>query len=77
MLVAGDGEDAEGLVAVRAGDDGQHAGQPGGLGGVDLEDLRVRVGAAIDAPASISGCSTSAVYLARPETFSGPSTIGT
>ena len=50
VLAAGDGQHAEGLVAVGAGDDGQHARQLGGLGGVDLEDLGVRVGAAIDAP---------------------------
>ena len=49
VLAAGDGQHAEGLVAVRAGDDGEHAGQPGGLGDVDLEDLGVRIGAAIDA----------------------------
>jgi len=28
-------------------------------------------------PASWPGCTMSAVYLARPDTFSGPSIIGT
>ena len=50
MLAARDGEDAEGLVAVGAGDDGDHARQLSCRRHVDGEDFRVRVGAAVDAP---------------------------
>ena len=50
MLAARDRQHAEGPGAVRAGDDRQHARQLRRLRDVDVEDLRVRVGAAIDAP---------------------------
>jgi hypothetical protein len=50
MLATRDRQYAKRSGAVRAGDNRQHARHLGGLRGVDLEDLRVRIGAAVDAP---------------------------
>ena len=55
MLAARDRQHAEGLVAVGAGDDRLHARQLRGLRDVDLEDLGVRIGAAVDAPRQHAG----------------------
>ena len=74
---ARDRQHAEALVAVGAGDDGAHAGQLQRFRHVDLDDVAVRIGAAVDAAGELPGARISAVYLARPETFSGPSIIGT
>ncbi len=49
MLAARDRQHAEGLVAVGTGDDGLDAGQLERRRDVDLEDLAVGVGAAVDA----------------------------
>ena len=77
MLAARDRQHAERLVAVGAGDDRLHARELQGGGHIDVDDLGVRIGAAEDAPRQHAGMMRSAVYFARPETFSGPSTIGT
>jgi hypothetical protein len=49
ILAHGDRQDTEGRVAVRAGDHRQHPGQRASRLDIDVEDLRVRVGAAVDA----------------------------
>ena len=55
MLAARDRQHAEGLVAVGASDDRLHARQPQRLGDIDLEDLGVRIGAAVNSPGEHSG----------------------
>ena len=49
VLAARDRQDAEGLVAIGAGDDGLHARQPQRRGDIDVDNLGVRIRTAEDA----------------------------
>ncbi len=55
ILVARDRQHAERLVAIRTRDDRQHAGQGQRLGDIDLDDLGMRIGAAVDASRQHAG----------------------
>src|SRR4029077_20443234 len=55
MLAAGDRQHAEGFVAIGAGNDGAHAGQFARFRYVDVDDLTVRIGTAVDAPGKLTG----------------------
>ena len=72
VLAARNGKDAEGLVAIGAGDDRLHPRKPQGLRDVHFENLGVGVGAAVDAPCQHAGCDQirsvfrSAANLFRP-----------
>ena len=55
MLGARDRQHAEGLVAIGAGDDRLHAGKLQRLRDVDVDDLGMRIGAAIDAAGQRAG----------------------
>ncbi len=50
ILVARDRQHAERFVAIGAGDDGQDARQLQRRGDIDVQDLGMRIGAAVDAP---------------------------
>ncbi len=56
VLAARDRQDAEGLVAIGAGDDGLHARQPQRRGDVDVDNLGVRIRAAEDASRQQARC---------------------
>src|SRR5581483_6932537 len=53
---ARDRQHAEALVAIRTGDDGDDAGDAQRIRNVDIEDLGMRIGAAIDAAGELVGC---------------------
>ena len=55
ILAARDREHAEGLVAVGAGDDGHHAPDFQRLRYIDIDDLAVRIGTAVDAAGQLAG----------------------